>query len=126
MHLSGLLKKHNITLHIRRRTAKQKPRLDGRTHSARATIEISTVHFMLANKTIFQNKKFQSFIRTCFLVTAKEAPLEVKLRKSKQELEIIWPDKTFVFPAELLRVESPSVEVQGVLEGQKKVRTSSK
>jgi hypothetical protein len=48
-------------------------------------------------------------------------PTEVKLRKNTGELEITWPDKKFVFPAELLRVESPSVEVQGVLEGQRKV-----
>jgi hypothetical protein len=48
-------------------------------------------------------------------------PTQVKLRKNKDELEITWPDKTFVFPAELLRVESPSVEVQGFLPGQKKV-----
>lgn len=41
-------------------------------------------------------------------------PLEIRLRKAERVLEIDFEDGSrFRFPAELLRVESPSAEVQG-------------
>ena len=41
-------------------------------------------------------------------------PIEVRLKKEEKALEIEFDDGTiFRYPAELLRVESPSAEVQG-------------
>ncbi|MBK1696947.1 gamma-butyrobetaine hydroxylase-like domain-containing protein [Rhodovibrio salinarum] len=41
-------------------------------------------------------------------------PLEIRYVQARKELEIDFDDgQTFVYPAELLRVESPSAEVQG-------------
>ncbi len=41
-------------------------------------------------------------------------PVEIRLRKAEKELEVAFDDgQTFRYPAELLRVESPSAEVQG-------------
>lgn len=41
-------------------------------------------------------------------------PTEIRLKKAEKVLEIDFDDnKTFLLPAELLRVESPSAEVQG-------------
>ena len=41
-------------------------------------------------------------------------PVEIKYSKADKELTVTWDDgKTFVYPAEFLRVESPSAEVQG-------------
>ena len=41
-------------------------------------------------------------------------PIEVRLKKAEKRLEIDFDDgRTFSLPAELLRVESPSAEVQG-------------
>ncbi len=49
-------------------------------------------------------------------------PTEIKVRKQEKALEITFEDgSAFTLPAELLRVESPSAEVQGHGEGQKKV-----
>lgn len=51
-----------------------------------------------------------------------KSPTEVKLKKNKQELEITWNSgEVFSYPAELLRVESPSAEVRGHAPGEKKV-----
>mgnify|MGYP003138879348 FL=1 len=48
-------------------------------------------------------------------------PTEIRLRKSERVLEVDFDDGTsFAVPAELLRVESPSAEVQGHGAGQKK------
>jgi DUF971 family protein len=48
------------------------------------------------------------------------APSEIRLRKAEKILEIAFPDGTrFALPAEYLRVESPSAEVQGHGPGQK-------
>jgi DUF971 family protein len=42
------------------------------------------------------------------------APTEIRLRRAERALEVDFDDgRTFSFPAELLRVESPSAEVQG-------------
>ena len=47
-------------------------------------------------------------------------PEEIRLTKSKSLLEVRFEDgKNFSLPAELLRVESPSAEVQGHGPGQK-------
>ena len=41
-------------------------------------------------------------------------PAEIRLKKDDKRLEIDFDDgRTFSYPAELLRVESPSAEVQG-------------
>ncbi|CDO59730.1 FIG028220: hypothetical protein co-occurring with HEAT repeat protein [Candidatus Phaeomarinobacter ectocarpi] len=48
-------------------------------------------------------------------------PTEIRLKKSERVLEVDFDDGTsFAVPAELLRVESPSAEVQGHGSGQKK------
>jgi DUF971 family protein len=48
-------------------------------------------------------------------------PLEIRLQTIERALEIDFDDGTsFTYPAELLRVESPSAEVQGHGPGQKK------
>ncbi|HEX7775353.1 MAG TPA: DUF971 domain-containing protein [Parvibaculum sp.] len=45
---------------------------------------------------------------------ARPWPAEIKLKKSERLLEVRFEDgTTFSFPAEYLRVESPSAEVQG-------------
>lgn len=42
------------------------------------------------------------------------APVEIRLVKAEQKLHVAFDDGArFVFPAEYLRVESPSAEVQG-------------
>ncbi len=47
-------------------------------------------------------------------------PTEIRLKKAEQRLEIDFDDgKSFALPAEYLRVESPSAEVQGHGPGQK-------
>ena len=49
-------------------------------------------------------------------------PTEVRLKKAEKLLEIDYDDgATFRFPAEFLRVESPSAEVQGHMPSQKQV-----
>ena len=48
------------------------------------------------------------------------APSEIRLKRAEQLLEVAWADGTrFRLPAEYLRVESPSAEVQGHGPGQK-------
>ena len=47
-------------------------------------------------------------------------PTEIRLRKEEKILEVVFDDGTaFRIPAELLRVESPSAEVQGHSASQK-------
>lgn len=49
-------------------------------------------------------------------------PTEIRLKKEEKALEVDFDDgSSFSFPAELLRVESPSAEVQGHSPGQKQV-----
>jgi DUF971 family protein len=49
-------------------------------------------------------------------------PAELRLRRAERCLDITWDDGTRVsLPAELLRVESPSAEVQGHSPSQKQV-----
>ena len=44
----------------------------------------------------------------------RHRPTEIRLKREEKELEIDFEDgKSFCLPAELLRVESPSAEVQG-------------
>ena len=48
------------------------------------------------------------------------APIEIRVKREEKILEIDFDDgKSFSLPAELLRVESPSAEVQGHGPGQK-------
>jgi len=49
-------------------------------------------------------------------------PTEIKVKKDEKVLIVTFDDgKTFTLPAELLRVESPSAEVQGHSPSEKKV-----
>lgn len=49
-------------------------------------------------------------------------PTEVKLKKAEKALEISFDNgRVFLLPAEYLRVESPSAEVQGHGAGQKQI-----
>jgi DUF971 family protein len=49
-------------------------------------------------------------------------PVEIRLKKAEKRLEIDFDDgKRFAFPAEFLRVESPSAEVQGHAPSQKQI-----
>ncbi|MEE8444240.1 MAG: DUF971 domain-containing protein [Alphaproteobacteria bacterium] len=49
-------------------------------------------------------------------------PTEIRLNKADKRLEVDFDDgNKFSFPAELLRVESPSAEVQGHGPGQKQI-----
>lgn len=51
-------------------------------------------------------------------------PVEVRLKKEEKRLEIDFEDgRSFSLPAELLRVESPSAEVQGHGPAQKTIVT---
>lgn len=51
-------------------------------------------------------------------------PKEIRLKKAEKVLEVDFEDgKTFRFPAEFLRVESPSAEVQGHGPGNKVLLT---
>ncbi len=50
------------------------------------------------------------------------APTEIRLKSEEKILEVDFPDgKSYRFPAELLRVESPSAEVQGHSPEEKKI-----
>jgi DUF971 family protein len=52
------------------------------------------------------------------------APREIRVSKADRTLSVTFADgKTFVLPAELLRVESPSAEVQGHHPSQKQLVT---
>ncbi len=49
-------------------------------------------------------------------------PLEIRVKRAERRLEVDFDDgATFSYPAELLRVESPSAEVQGHGPGQRQV-----
>lgn len=49
-------------------------------------------------------------------------PVEIRLKQAEKRLEIDFDDgRCFTYPAELLRVESPSAEVQGHGPSQKQV-----
>ncbi|WP_207484746.1 gamma-butyrobetaine hydroxylase-like domain-containing protein [Arenibaculum pallidiluteum] len=54
--------------------------------------------------------------------TVPRWPVEIRLRQAEKRLEVDFDDgRSFSFPAELLRVESPSAEVQGHGPGQKQI-----
>jgi DUF971 family protein len=56
------------------------------------------------------------------LSTTTPRPTRIRLRKSEKRLDVAFDDgHEFSFPAELLRVESPSAEVQGHGPGQKQI-----
>ena len=49
-------------------------------------------------------------------------PTEIRLKQAEKILEVDFDDgQSFAFPAELLRVESPSAEVQGHMPSQKQI-----
>jgi len=53
---------------------------------------------------------------------SKYWPVEIRLNKGKNQLEIDFEDgKSFDLPAELLRIESPSAEVRGHAPNEKKI-----
>lgn len=54
--------------------------------------------------------------------TTPTRPTEIRFRKAEKTLDITFDDGTeYSYPAELLRVESPSAEVQGHGPGQKTI-----
>lgn len=54
--------------------------------------------------------------------SAPARPTEIRFRKAEKILDITFDDGTrYAYPAELLRVESPSAEVQGHGPGQKQI-----
>lgn len=54
--------------------------------------------------------------------TNRHTPTEIRIKKEEKCLEVDFDDgKSFSLPAELLRVESPSADVQGHGPGQKTV-----
>ena len=55
-------------------------------------------------------------------IPASHKPIEIRLKREEKALEIDFDDsRSFHYPAEFLRVESPSAEVQGHGPGQKKL-----
>jgi DUF971 family protein len=53
---------------------------------------------------------------------SRHRPVEIRLKQAEKALEIDFDDGvTFRYPAEFLRVESPSAEVQGHGPGQKRL-----
>ncbi len=57
--------------------------------------------------------------------TSRHRPVEIRLRREEKRLEVDFDDgRRFAFPAEFLRVESPSAEVQGHGPGQKQIVAS--
>ena len=53
---------------------------------------------------------------------AEPAPTELRLRRAERVLEVVFADGArYALPAEYLRVESPSAEVQGHGPGQKTI-----
>ena len=47
-------------------------------------------------------------------LAARPRPVEIRLKKAEKRLEIEFDDgKRFAYPAEYLRVESPSAEMMG-------------
>lgn len=53
---------------------------------------------------------------------SQHVPTEIKVKKAEKRLEVVFDDgAAFSLPAELLRVESPSAEVQGHGPGEKKL-----
>lgn len=53
---------------------------------------------------------------------ARPKPLEIRVKSAEKALEIDFDDgRSFTLPAELLRVESPSAEVQGHAPSEKQV-----
>jgi DUF971 family protein len=56
--------------------------------------------------------------------TDRHSPTEIRVKREEKILEVDFDDgKSFALPAELLRVESPSAEVQGHGPGQKTLIT---
>ena len=56
-----------------------------------------------------------------------EAPTEIRMHRSSRTLELTYGDGTrHVIPCELLRVFSPSAEVRGHGEGQRRVQAGKK
>ena len=54
-------------------------------------------------------------------VNVLSAPLELRVSKDRRTLHVAFADAAYAIPAELLRVESPSAEVQGHDPSQKKI-----
>ena len=55
-------------------------------------------------------------------LAARPRPTEIRYKKAERTLFVTFDDgRTYVLPAEYLRVESPSAEVQGHGPNQKKI-----
>ncbi|MEQ9451434.1 MAG: DUF971 domain-containing protein [Pseudomonadales bacterium] len=55
-----------------------------------------------------------------------QPPTRVTYHKIAHTLELTWADESYSLPAELLRVYSPSAEVRGHSEEQRKLQTGKK
>lgn len=55
-----------------------------------------------------------------------QSPASITYHKIAHTLEVTWPDATFTLPAELLRVYSPSAEVRGHSDSERKLQTGKK
>lgn len=52
----------------------------------------------------------------------KHWPVEIRLKRAEKRLDVAFDDgRSFSYPAEFLRVESPSAEVMGHAPGEKKI-----
>ena len=54
------------------------------------------------------------------------APRNIVYHKIAHNLEIEWDDQSYLLPAELLRVYSPSAEVRGHSDAERKLQTGKK
>ena len=55
-----------------------------------------------------------------------DAPTEIRLSKDRRTLSVAWANEAHSIPAELLRVESPSAEVQGHDPSQKTLQSGKR
>ncbi len=55
-----------------------------------------------------------------------QPPSQITYHKIAHTLELVWPEQNFSIPAELLRVYSPSAEVRGHSDSERKLQTGKK
>lgn len=55
-----------------------------------------------------------------------QPPIEIKYHKIAHTLEVVWQDRGYQLPAELLRVYSPSAEVRGHSADERKLQSGKK
>ena len=55
-----------------------------------------------------------------------QPPSQITYHKIAHTLELVWSDQSYTLPAELLRVYSPSAEVRGHSDAERKLQTGKK